>query len=142
MPGLLIYIKFVAKQFTLGKGERLKSRALIEELFAKGKKTSVTGFRIHYLTSPSTSLQAYSMIQFGVSIPGKNFKKAVDRNRIKRLVRESYRVQKNELKKLVAEKKLSLVLFFIYTNKEMPDHSFISQKMKLALQKIAAEIGS
>jgi ribonuclease P protein component len=138
----LIYIKFVAKQFTLGKSERLKSRALIEQVFDKGKKISLPGFRIHFLNDFSASSQPTAVIQFGVSVPVKNFKKAVERNRIKRLIRESYRVQKNELKKLLAEKNLRLVLFFIYTNKEMPDQAYVSDKMKLALQKIIAELGN
>jgi ribonuclease P protein component len=132
----------VAKQFTLGKKERLKSRTLIELVFTKGKKISLPGFRVHYLNNIPASSQPTANLQFGVSVPGKNFKKAVERNRIKRLIRESYRVQKNELKKLLAEKNLHLAVFFIYTNKEIPDQAFISDKMKLALQKITAELGN
>ena len=63
----------------------------------------------------------------------KYFKKAVHRNRIKRLVREAYRLQKGELIKATKEKPSSLKLFFIYTAKDLPDFELVKQKVAEAL---------
>ena len=83
---------------TLGKFERVKKRKVIEELFDEGESFSISPFKVFYI-SKSTSLQERiidhekmeidSSLQFGVGVSKKNFKKAVDRNRIKRQIRES-----------------------------------------------------
>ena len=78
-----------------------------------------------------------SNLQFGVGVSKKYFKKAVDRNRIKRLIREAYRLQKGELLKAVSSKKPScLRLFFIYTAKELPDFELVKQKVSEALVRL------
>jgi ribonuclease P protein component len=122
---------FVAKQFTLGKNERLKSRKQIELLFSEGKKFVVAPFRVFYLVRNSPI-----SLQFGVGVSSKNFKKAVDRNRIKRLTKEAYRLQKNDLKEKVKSTGKQLDLFFIYTSKEMPDYNLVKDKLALALKKL------
>lgn len=81
-------------------------------------------------------------LQAGFGASKRNFKKAVDRNRIKRLTREAYRLQKGPLALRVEERQLSLCLFFIYTGKELPDHRLVSGRIAVALEKIAKEIGS
>ena len=87
----MISIKFVIMKYTLGKEERLKSKKLIEKLY--GERNSVKAFplRMIFLQTEHTS---DFPAQVGVSVPKRNFKLAVDRNRIKRLMRESYRLQK------------------------------------------------
>jgi ribonuclease P protein component len=121
----------VAKQYTLGKNERLKSRKQIELLFSEGKKFVVAPFRIFYLFRDSPL-----SLQFGVGVSSKNFKKAVDRNRIKRLTKEAYRLQKNDLKEKVKSTGKQLDLFFIYTSKEMPDYTLVKDKLALALKRL------
>ncbi len=132
------------KQFTLGKTERLKSRKQIERLFKEGKTITVTPFKIFYiLEKEMITIPATSNLLFGIGAGTKHFKKAVDRNRIKRLVREAYRLQKNELKVKLMEKNLQLNVFFIYTGKELPLYSLVFEKTGMALQKfikIADEI--
>ena len=122
---------FVAKQYTLGKNERLKSRKQIELLFSEGKKFVVAPFRIFYLFRDSLL-----SLQFGVGVSSKNFKKAVDRNRIKRLTKEAYRLQKNDLKEKLRSTGKQLDLFFIYTSKELPDYKLVKDKVALALKKL------
>ncbi len=75
-------------------------------------------------------------LQAGVTVSSRNFKKAVDRNRAKRVIRECYRLQKSALENVLVEKGLSVIIFFIYTNKEMPDYYFVKEKMQLLLQKL------
>ena len=121
----------MAKQYTLGKNERLKSRKQIELLFSEGKKFVVAPFRIFYLFRDSPL-----SLQFGVGVSSKNFKKAVDRNRIKRLTKEAYRLQKNDLKEKIKSTGKQLDLFFIYTSKEMPDYNLVKDKLALVLKKL------
>jgi ribonuclease P protein component len=119
------------KQFTLQKKERLKSRKQIEHLFRAGKNFLLPPYRVYY--SIHNEEQG---LQFGTGVSGKNFKKAVDRNRIKRLTREAWRLQKNELnKKLIAVNK-QMNVFFIYTGKELPEYKFIFEKINSAVQKL------
>jgi len=125
----------VAKQFTLGKNERLKSRKQIEQLFNEGKSFYLSPFRIYYLVTPliATSL---STLQFGTGVSAKNFKRAVDRNRVKRLIREAYRLQKQPLQEGVMQEKLQLNIFFIYTSKELPAFNVVKEKVNLILNKL------
>jgi ribonuclease P protein component len=129
---------FISRQFTLGKNERLKSRKLIEQLFRQGKSFAAFPFRVYYMHQPETLTAQYPSfsIQFGIGVSSKNFKKAVERNRIKRLARESYRLQKQSLHELLNEKKEQLAIFFIYTGKELPEHIQIKEKIGLILQRL------
>jgi len=125
----------VAKQFTLGKNERLKSRKQIEQLFTQGKNFAVSPFRIYYLVSTLSTGSAVNL-QFGPGVSGKNFKRAVDRNRIKRLIREAYRLQKNQLQEVLKQKKLQLNLFLIYTGKELAEFNMVKEKVNVILNKL------
>jgi len=127
----------VAKQFTLGKKERLKSRKQTELLFSEGKRFTIVPFRIYY----SLYKAAKSTVQFGAGVSKRNFKKAVDRNKIKRLIREAYRLQKNIIKEKLEEKNYQLTLFFIYTGKELPDYYIVYDQTGKILDKLAVLIG-
>jgi ribonuclease P protein component len=81
-----------------------------------------------------------SSLSFGTGVSAKNFKKAVDRNRIKRVTKEAYRLQKTELKKLLEEKGIHLNVFFIYTAKELPIYEDIYSKTGLILTKLAKQM--
>ena len=66
----------------------------------------------------------------------KHFKKAVDRNRVKRLIREAWRLQKNKLQQQLKEENKQLHVFLIFTGKEVPDYKLIAEKTTIALQKL------
>jgi ribonuclease P protein component len=76
---------------TLGKQERLKSKKLIEKLYSEGNSVKTFPLRMMYVQTTHTS---DFPCQVGVSVAKRNFKLAVDRNRLKRLMRETYRLQK------------------------------------------------
>ena len=76
---------------TLGKQERLKSKKLIEKLYTEGNSVKTFPLRMMYVQTAHTS---DFPCQVGVSVAKRNFKKAPDRNRLKRLMRETYRLQK------------------------------------------------
>jgi ribonuclease P protein component len=122
----------VSKQFTFGKNERLKSRKRIKQLFNGGKKITVPPYRVLYIVEPA---ETYSL-SFSAGVSAKNFKKAVDRNRIKRLTREAYRLQKQTLQEKIKEKKIGLNVFFIYTARELPSYDEVYKKIGSVLNKL------
>jgi ribonuclease P protein component len=86
------------------------------------------------------SAQAASRLQAGFGVSSRHFKKAVDRNRIKRLSREAYRLQKHALLRLLEDKGLYLAVFFLYTGKDLPDYPTVTHKIGVLLQKLIKEI--
>ena len=129
----------MVKRYGFGKDEKLKSRKSIEELFSKGKSFTMAPIRVSYKFSKSADLPA---LLAGVTASKKNFKKAVDRNRIKRLLREAYRLQKNDLRELTIAKGLTGHVFFMYNGKEIPELPVLLESMNkclVRLQKIANE---
>lgn len=85
-----------------------------------------------------TTGEPFLQAGFGVSV--KNFKKAVDRNRVKRLMKEAYRVQKTELQNTLTFKNIHLAFFFIYTVRDMPEHTVMTSKISLALKRLQKQI--
>ena len=81
-------------KFTYNKAEKLKSNKLIDALFVHGKSISVYPLRLVFLES---TFSEPVKLKTGVSVSKRNFKKAVDRIKIKRLMREAYRLNKLEL---------------------------------------------
>jgi len=135
----------MGQRFTLGKDQRLKSRKRIERIFREGKSINVFPYRVYYMlenSAPPGSARPAHALQAGFGVSSRHFKKAVDRNRIKRLTREAYRLNKGTLDQIVEQRKLSLSVFFIYTGKELPDHRLVSGKIVVALEKIGKELGS
>jgi len=66
----------------------------------------------------------------------RNFAKATDRNRIKRITKESWRLQKNILQQKIAEKQTWLHVFLIYTSKELPNYETVYTKVGVILDKL------
>ena len=126
----------MAGRFTLGKRERLKSRKQIDELFRKGKSFSVFPLRITWHFVPS----AEAVLQAGVTVSKRFFKKAVHRNRIKRLLREAYRLEKGPLVTAVNERKVQAHLFFMYADKELPSFEVVHEAVKTALKKLQQKL--
>lgn len=120
----------MAKEFTLGKNERLKSRKAIDHLFKEGKRFTVSPFRVFYCEASPAELLV------GAGAGTKSFKKAVDRNRIKRLVREAWRLQKNPLKEKLLQEKRGLHVFLIYTDKDLPGYEQVFVSVKNILEKL------
>lgn len=121
----------MAKRFSLGKEEKLKSRKLVDDLFATGKSLGVFPLRVYYKFLPAAAEEAGVLI--GVTVSRKYFRRAVDRNRIKRLLREAYRLQKEELVTMAKEKNTKGLVFFIYVDKVLPAYAAIYESMNKAL---------
>ena len=109
--------------FTFGKQEKLKSRKLIGKLFEEGSSIKKFPIRFIYLQANHSS---NSPVQASFSVPKRNFKKAVERNRIKRLLREAYRLEKDALCTL--EKPYIFMITFI--GKKEPTYLEVQQKIQ------------
>jgi ribonuclease P protein component len=127
----------LAKTFTYNKKEKLKSRKQLEALFNKGKTFLVFPIKVFYLL-PNTTID--NTVKTGVGASSRNFKKAVQRNRIKRLLREAYRLNKQPLHKFLETYNRQLVVFLLYIDKQMPQKNVIQSKMPLALEKLMVEL--
>jgi len=127
----------MVKKFTLKKDERLKRRKIIEQLFSEGRSVAVFPIRAQYKTYDTVLTNS---LQAGFSVSSRTFKRAVDRNRIKRLMREAYRLQKNTLQEALQTKQHQLALFFIYTGKELPDYAAVSERIGIILNKLLKTI--
>lgn len=115
---------------TFSKEEKLKKKNLITELFASGKSASVFPLKMVYLENDHDSP---FKVQAGVSVSKRNFKSAVDRNRIKRLMRESYRKNKYLIYNDDDTKKH--ILMFIYQAKSEVSYQTMEEKMIDLIQK-------
>ncbi len=125
--------------FTYNRKEKLKSRKVLSTLFTEGKSFSVFPVKVFYLPVKE---EGAGSIQAGVGVSARNFKKAVDRNRIKRLLRECYRLNKTVLHTTLKEKKKKMAFFFLYIGKEVPEYTLLDEKMKTVITKLEAIIGN
>lgn len=120
-------------RYTLGKEERLKSRKVIELLFKEGKSFSNFPFRVVWkYQQPENNI----FLQAGFTVSTKYFKKAVFRNRIRRLMKEAYRLQKHTLQTTLCERNLQLVIFIIYVGKEVPEYDLVVEKIAFVINKL------
>lgn len=123
----------MAVSYTFSKEERLCSQKAISDLFDNGRSFPLQPFRVFWKVS-ETSLPYPS--QVAISVPKKIFKRAVDRNRIKRLAREAWRHNKHILYEYLEQNNTHLVLMIVYTSAEMPQQEFVSQKVEEIVSKL------
>ena len=124
----------MAKPLSLSKFERLKSKKDIDTLFLHGKAFFVFPFKVMYqLVEPVSALYP---IQLGVSVPKKIFKRAVDRNIMKRRMREIYRLNKIEINQFLISQKKAIHVMIVYTNKTMMSTSELTPYILDVLNKI------
>lgn len=121
-------------QYTFNKKERLKSKKQIDALFSHGNSLTVFPIKVFYV---ETRFKDSSNIKAAVSVGKKKFKKAIDRNRIKRLLREAYRLNKPTK---FNNSETAYALLFLYIGKEMPSFENINNKMEQLLNKLSEKI--
>ena len=120
--------------YTFKKSEKLKSKKNIEQLFLKGSSVTAFPLRLMYLQS---SFKDGTNIKISVSVSKRNFKKAVDRNRIKRLMREAYRLNKNSYFNNITKQ---YALMILYIGADKPKFKTLETKMKLLFEQFLNKV--
>ena len=119
---------------TLNKKDRLKSYSKIRELFDHGVKLRQHPLTLIYLLEEGKHTDGVSM-KMGVAVGAKHFKKAVQRNLLKRRIKEAYRIQNADLKESILPTSFNMSLFFIYADHAVSDYAQISSSVKKLLDK-------
>ncbi len=120
--------------YSFAKKEHLNSKRNIQYLFEQGNSYFQYPFKVFYHFSPSKEDDVTASVLF--SVGKKNFKRAVDRNRIKRLCRESYRLNKNPLFQALENKNKKVELAFIYVGKSLPDFHELQARLVKSLHQL------
>lgn len=119
---------------TYSKKEKLKSKKLIDQLFTEGQSVSAFPLRLVYL---GTTFDDEVIAKTGVSVSKRHFKTAVARNRIKRLLREAYRLNKASFFNNLTTQHAFMIL---YIGKDMPTFVQVESKMKMVFDKFSSKI--
>jgi len=119
------------------KAEHLCGEKRIARLYTQGEAFMTYPFRVVFRIEPRKDIVPASVM---VSVPKKRFKRAVKRNRLKRLLREAYRLNKHAFIDLLDKKQLQIHVAFNYVSDEELDFVTIEKKMKIALQKLIDKI--
>jgi len=127
-------LKELLLKFTYPKKEKLKSKKLIDQLFAEGQSVSAFPLRLVYL---QTNFDDEVIAKTGVSVSKRNFKTAVDRNRIKRLLREAYRLNKVDFFNNITTQYAFMIL---YIGKDKPTFTQVETKMKQVFEKFLDKV--
>lgn len=150
----------MTQKATLKKHERLKSKILLDSLFAEGQSLFSYPFKLIYQIQPyppiaigaspsPTQERSYNAkhqpwpLLFSVTVPKKKIKSAPNRNLIKRRVRESYRLNKATLQEqLLQDSKVIVSLMFIYIENEPKDYSVIEKSVIKLIKQLHDKINS
>jgi ribonuclease P protein component len=114
--------------------EKLKSKKLIEQLFTEGKSVSAHPLRLIFIEA---SFAEDVKLKIGVSVSKRNFKKAVDRNRIKRLLREAQRLQNHSCFNNITTQYAFMIL---YIGNDKPVYKHLEAKMKLLFEQFLIKV--
>ena len=130
-------------KYILPKEERIKSRTLIDMLFAGGKSRSMVAFplRVVYMVKERENLERQT--QMLVSVPKRCFKRAVKRNRVKRQVREAYRHSRQILiDRLNSRDEFdrSVVMAFIWLDDKLHETDEVSSKVTSLMTRVSEKI--
>lgn len=120
-----------------GKEERLTNQRHISVLQKEGNLFYNSPFRVKWIEVVDNDNNIVKII---ATVPKRNFKKAIERNRIKRLIRESYRLEKEIILSVAKRKNKSIIIMFIFSGKKIVTYKEIKSKIAVILQHIADNV--
>lgn len=126
-----------APRHTFSREERLSSRKLLEKIIAEGTSVHTPPFRLSWIAA---ELKSKFPAQIAIAVPKRFFKRAVDRNRIKRLVREVYRKNKSGIYALLQSKQLQCAMLVVFSGRKVPEYAEVEKKFLLTLQRFEEAI--
>ena len=121
------------KNNKFSKHEKLKSKKTIDMLFSKGRSINNGPIRIVFLPKQELTI---TPVNIGVAVPKKNIKLAVNRNLLKRRIREAYRLNNDEFKTHLINNGIGLDLMFVYNTKQILTFNEIEDKIKVILTRL------
>lgn len=122
----------------LTRKERLRGKSAIDNLFSKGKSFAAFPLRAVYTIVPAK--EGNPEVSLLVSVSKKRFKRAVKRNRVKRLIKETFRLKKNIIAQSLKESGNHVHLAILYLDKVIPEYQVFDIRMKELLEKVSSEI--
>lgn len=125
--------------FTFRKNERLCSKKLIEDLYQTGKRFTIFPITVHWKLIEPTSIEMPAQVL--IIAPKRRLRHAVDRNRTKRLMRESYRIQKQRLYNMLDTRNKKMVISLSYIHHEIFEYQSIQKKVEKVIDKLIDQIG-
>jgi ribonuclease P protein component len=125
------------ERFTFHKAERLCSQKIIGELFSSGESFLAYPFKVVFM---KTELPESFPVQAAFTVSKRNFKRAVDRNLLKRRMREAYRLNKSELYIELAAKNLQIAVMFVYVGKDIAEYPAIKKGMITGFKKLLTKV--
>ena len=141
----------MSKLFTYQKADKLKSRKQTQFLFSKGQSMNAFPIKLIYTIELAQDLSAdyniadiiaNGVLQTGVGAPSRTFRKAVMRNRVKRLLREGYRLEKPAFLSAATLQGKRVNLFFLYTDAKVLSQTEIQEKIKQLLNRLSEKLNN
>lgn len=126
--------------YSFRKSERLRSGKQLDELFKSGKRLNIAPLTCMFLKLPG-ELETESLVQVAFSVPKRHHKKAVSRNRIKRLMREAYRLNKHSLLEYCERNKTKCIALITYNRGTDIDFQEVQAKIILTLDRLIKALG-
>lgn len=120
--------------YSLPKSEILRGKTSLDKLFGEGQRMSEFPFRVFYKINPAA--EGVSALRFGIVVPKRVSKLAHERNRIKRIVREGYRLNRHPFVATLESQSKQADFFLVYTGKIKPNSAKIHNKIILILQRL------
>ena len=131
--------------FSLPQAERINSKKTVDQLFRGGGSKAMSAFpvRVVYMTVEGDGDIGEPSAQMMVSVPKRYFKRAVKRNRVKRQVREAYRMNKHILTDAIAEQnlKVKVKMCFIWNQDQLYATADVEAKVRNLLMRLAEKVG-
>lgn len=140
-------------KYSLGKDEKLRHRSLVDGTFSGGKTLYDFPLRLTYRPVDNDRLESsfkngvpsrIGSLQMLITVPKKKLRHAVDRVRMRRRIREAYRLNRLHLKELIEknEKYRTLSMGFVYMHNDLTDYALIEKKMIRLLEKLQKELST